>query len=193
MAEYKTSCKKLFEHVLQKFVSGNHFTPNHANDVKSPYSNFLQRVLNKSLVAFQKYNIYEKLLDYFFMSSFGRISRFPQLIEIVKLVMVLSHGQSVARRGFSVNKNLLVENVHEKSLVCQRIVFDHMKSNDYNSFDIPLEKDLVKSVKGSNRKYIDDLAEKKKKYINNQSIMALNQKKTLLENTIAELKKDSDA
>ena len=95
------------------------------------------------------------------MSSFGSISRFPQLIEIVKLVMVLSHGQSVARRGFSVNKNLLVENVHEKSLVCQRIVFDLMKSNDYNSFDIPLEKELVKSVKGSNRKYIDDLAEKR--------------------------------
>ena len=48
------------------------------------------------------------------------------------------------RRGFSVNKSLLVENMHAKSLVCQRIVVDHMKSNGYNSYDVPIDKKLIK-------------------------------------------------
>ena len=40
--------------------------------------------------------------------------------------MLLSHGQSASERGFSANKNLLVENLQEKSIECQRIVVDYM-------------------------------------------------------------------
>ena len=38
---------------------------------------------------------------------------FKKLVDIVKFLLVLSHGQSSVERGFSVNKNLLVENVQE--------------------------------------------------------------------------------
>ena len=47
---------------------------------------------------------------------------------VFKLLLCLSHGQASVERGFGVNSNLLVENMHEDSLIVQRIVHDHMKS-----------------------------------------------------------------
>ena len=47
---------------------------------------------------------------------------------VFKLLLCLSHGQASVERGFSVNSNLLVENMHEDSLIAQRIVQDHVKS-----------------------------------------------------------------
>ena len=45
---------------------------------------------------------------------------------VFKLLLCLSHGQASVERGFSVNSNLLVENMHEDSLIAQRISHDHM-------------------------------------------------------------------
>jgi len=40
----------------------------------------------------------------------------------VKLVLVLSHGNDSVEEGFSVNKELLIENMLEETVVSQRIV-----------------------------------------------------------------------
>jgi len=42
----------------------------------------------------------------------------------MKLILVLSHGNAAVESGFSVNGDMLVENLHEASLVAQRIVYD---------------------------------------------------------------------
>ena len=34
----------------------------------------------------------------------------------------MSHGQALVERGFSINSNLVVENMHEDNLIAQRIV-----------------------------------------------------------------------
>ena len=82
-------------------MSGNHFTAKDAIDAKSQYSNFLHSAVNKNFVTFQNYNIDEKRLDNF-LSYLENSSRFPQLIEVFKSVMVLSRKQSAAERGFNV-------------------------------------------------------------------------------------------
>ena len=92
---------------------------------------FLQTVVKKNLPAFRDYQIDENRSDQFFVRYFESCSRFATLIVIVKLVMVLSHGQSAVEHGFSTNKSLLIENLSEKSLINQRIVVDYMKSSDY--------------------------------------------------------------
>ena len=113
--------------------------------------------------------------------------------------MVLSHGQSASERGFSANKNLLVENLQEKSIECQRIVVDYMRSNGFQSYEVPITQKLIKCIKESHARYVNDLAERKKKSLNeersknleslNESIRTLHQKKNLLESTIEDLKK----
>ena len=42
--------------------------------------------------------------------------------RVYGIIFVICHGESAIERWFSVNKQLLVENVQEKSLVSQQIV-----------------------------------------------------------------------
>ena len=40
----------------------------------------------------------------------------------------MSHGQATVERGFSVNKEVLVENLSERSFIAQRIIHDDIES-----------------------------------------------------------------
>ena len=44
----------------------------------------------------------------------------------MKMVLVLSHGQATAERGFSVNKQVLEVNMQGKSLEAQRVICDEI-------------------------------------------------------------------
>ena len=203
MIEFPERSKKLFDRILESLISSKHFTSSKADSAKVEYANFLQTIVKKNGASYQDYQIDESLmsLDEFFMRYFDGTSRFSTLQEIFKFVLILSHGQSAIERGFSVNKNILVENLEEKGLISQRIIIDHMRAKDLKPTTIPVTKDLLVAVKNSHRKYTEDLAEKKKQELKNKSneelesinneISALNKKKVLLENTIEELNKDS--
>ena len=67
-----------------------------------------------------------------FDSSQDRLFKFmngdayKNLLEVVKLVLVLSHGQAAVERGFIVNKEAEVENLKGHTLIAMRTVTDHM-------------------------------------------------------------------
>jgi len=42
------------------------------------------------------------------------------------MALLLSHGQATIERGFSLNKELVVENQQEQSLVARRVIKDHI-------------------------------------------------------------------
>ena len=128
-------------------ISSHHFTANQADNAKSQYANFLQTIVNRNRSSFNDFNVDENRLDEFLMLYLESCSRFPELIEIAKFIMVLSHGQSASERGFSANKNLLVGNLQEKSIKCQRIVVDYMRSNGFQSYEVPITQKLIKCVK----------------------------------------------
>ena len=46
----------------------------------------------------------------------------------MKLLPLTSHGQSIVNRGFSVNKEVAVENLSERSFIAQRIIHGHIES-----------------------------------------------------------------
>lgn len=46
------------------------------------------------------------------------------------MALSLSHGNASVESGFSVNEDLLVENLQESSLINQRIVYDAIKFHD---------------------------------------------------------------
>ena len=53
-------------------------------------------------------------LDMFYMSH---LSRHVELRELMKLAIILSHGNVCVESGFSANEEMLVENMSEGSLV----------------------------------------------------------------------------
>ena len=69
--------------------------------------------------------------------------------------MIFSHGQASVKSGFSINSTIIVENLHEESLVAQRLVYDSVNSlGGIKKIDtIPINKEMLNSVKDSNRNY----------------------------------------
>ena len=82
----------------------------------------------------------------------------------------MSHGQATVEKGFSVNKEVEVENLKEHTLVAQRIVCDHVNSVG-RVLKVELSKPLLLLVKMSRQryeKYLDQEREKKKLNRNGQ-------------------------
>ena len=96
-------------------------------------------------------------------------SKFKYCWDVFKLIFILSHGQaSVVKRGFSIKKDLLKENVEEVSIVSQTIVFDHIC--DLSVTDIPFSNDFLKSCKLSHTRSTNGLELKKSDKIENEKI-----------------------
>ena len=73
--------------------------------------------------------------------------------------MCLPHGQATVERGFSVNANVIVENLQEESIVAQRIVHDRIC--EAGVLEVPLSKELLTSVRCSHQKYVTALEAKR--------------------------------
>ena len=77
-------------------------------------------------------------------------------------MLTLSHGQASVERGFSVNENLVVENLKESSPIAQRIIYDNMKSKELNPETTDITKHLVVGVRSAKQKYTAHLEEQRK-------------------------------
>ena len=77
--------------------------------------------------------------------------------------MTLSHGQAAVERGFSINNSLSIINVSEKSLVCKKLVKDHLLSNQQEAHTFPITSHLIHSVATARQKYKESLEEETKR------------------------------
>ena len=48
-------------------------------------------------------------------------AKHAKVLEVFRIIFTLSHGQAAVERGFSLNSELLVENLQEKTLVASRL------------------------------------------------------------------------
>ena len=65
------------------------------------------------------------------------------------LSFVLSHVQSEAERGFSINNNLLVENLKTESLTAQRSVQDFLNVSEVSVDKMEIGNVQIKSCKAT--------------------------------------------
>ena len=72
-------------------------------------------------------------------------------------IFTFSHGQGQIKRGFSIKKSLLVENMHEKSVCAQRLVSDFMKSSNEEVHEIEIENELILNCKAAHSKHKIDI------------------------------------
>ena len=104
----------------------------------------------------KEFNMDERL-DVFYMSH---LSCHVELREVVKLVMILSHGNACVESRFSANEEILVENMSEGSLVAQRMVFDGvMNEGGISNFDV--DRKMLKFVNNVHSEYVKQLEKQK--------------------------------
>ena len=80
---------------------------------------------------------------------------FNKLADIVKFVLILSHGQSSMERGITINKNLLVKKLQESSFIAQRLV---LIANCFEPHTFPIERNLIRRLNSSRQRYGLNLA-----------------------------------
>ena len=81
--------------------------------------------------------------------------------KVVKKILLLSHGQASVERGFSVNKEIAVENLKEESFVAQRYIYDHIVSVG-GILKVDLNKQLLLSASAARQRYAQYLEEQKR-------------------------------
>ena len=102
-------------------------------------------------------------LDSFLIGYMKGVAKFANLWKVSKIIFTLSHGQANIERGFSVNKELLIENMKQKSLVSQRIVCDQLSDYTNQLHEYKIEKKLFLSCKSVRMRYENHLREESDK------------------------------
>ena len=76
---------------------------------------------------------------------------YQELWHIVLIVLKLGHGNAQVESGFSVNKDLLVPNLQQRSLVALRRVYDSIKG--LNPASITVSQEMMKFARNAHSRY----------------------------------------
>ena len=141
-------------------------------------------------------------LDIFYRNVLADKAECTDLLDVCQMVLVLSHGNAEAERGFSVNKHILQDNMKERSMVAQRVV--HQAISKAGKFtNINIDKQMLGDVRQASlrrKQYLESqkqlkteeerLAEAKKRKAS--ALKELQAKKKRLEEETVEAKRSID-
>lgn len=88
--------------------------------------------------------------------------RFSELYDFIKIILTLSHGNAALERGFSINKECIVENQLGPSLIAQRVICDAVISNDKQLHPSMIEKDMILAARNAHNLYKEAVERNKK-------------------------------
>ena len=103
----------------------------------------------------------------------GLSDEYEDLLEFVKMFLMLFHGQSKIERGFSVNKQLLVKNLKGKSLVALWGIKCRKNISELSPETIKISSEWIKSVKEADRLCQYELGKLKKQKQESQKSLKL--------------------
>ncbi|XP_070386740.1 uncharacterized protein [Dermacentor albipictus] len=190
-------CLASFRRVLDALITAGRMSEHQRGTVLGEYTEFLQEEMH-NLRMFEK-NV--NRLDEFLTELMQFNSSCGELWKVVKLLLVLSHGQATVERGFSVNRQVAVENLKDLSYISQRIVCDAVDKAG-GVLNVPITKELRTAVSAARQQYAtyleaekkkqcDDVRESKRRCIDKE-IDAMKKRKKKLEATIADLHASAD-
>ena len=127
MSSNKEACSVKFKKVLRLLVNSERVKEEECDTLLQQFAMFLDSITVFGSERFANFQSAEDRVGTLFFECMANKS-YKSLFSVVKLILVLSHGQATVESGFSVNKELEVENFKEHTLVAQRIVCDHVNS-----------------------------------------------------------------
>ena len=116
----------------------------------------------QSTEKFATFDIYTDALHLLLGEFLHKNQKYNSFWRVCGNIFVFSHGQSAIERGFSINKQLLVDNLQEKSSVSQQIVYDHINYNEIKVQENDLSSGVLKSCRLANSRYITALEKVRK-------------------------------
>lgn len=161
MVAHPSACRERFKKVLTVLVSARRVKEQDCDAIVQQFGNFLDSIPVIGSDMFSSFNSSTQRVDEFF-STLMAGDTYAKLLDTVKLVLVLSHGQASVERGFSVNKEVEVEHMKAESLVAQRLICDHIRAVG-GVLNVPVTKKLLVSASMARQKYEGFLQDERKK------------------------------
>ena len=132
-----------------------------ADKAKSEFQTFVVEANGEKKEIFKNFSMANDRLDDFYSGLLD--DNYSSLFDVVKLVLIMSRGQAQVESGFSVNGDILVENLIEESVVAQRLVYSAILSAG-GVLKINYEdKSLLSAARSAHANYLIALDERKNK------------------------------
>ena len=173
------SCETALTATLQVLVNSQYVNGRDCDRILSEY----REMMAGEVVDLHSFKRKDMRLDKFY-AGVRESKQLKNLWIIMKLLMCLSHGQADVERGFSVNKEVEVENQKERTLVARRIIVDHIRTAG-GVMNVGITKEMLSHAKQARQRYRTFLEEEKKKRMNELK----GEKRKLLEDEIDSMKK----
>ena len=155
MVEFPEKHEYLFDKLLMKLVTYKKLVASVADLAKGEFSKFCETVVVESEEEFLSFDKDKDRLDYF-LWKFTDLKMYAKLQHVIKIVLILSHGQAQVEREFSSNKNLIDDNMSTDTIVALRSVHDYLKFHDLKAHEVEMTKDVLASCRQARKKYFDD-------------------------------------
>lgn len=154
-------CEVRMKRALQLLYENNRVSAKTAEKADEEFVKFYSLLKDPNIKAkFTNFNMDKEPLDTFYAQLMDNDNRFTELWNVTRMVLILSHGNASVESGFSVNEDLLLENMHEHSVVTQRQVYDAIH-NSGGMHTIVIDKKLLLSVRSARSRYQADLESKR--------------------------------
>ena len=121
-----------FERLLQFLLNGKWCLAEACDEILTPLKGFALEMKQNYLAEFLSFNMNTARLDECYW-NYMKDAKHLKVWEVFRIIFTLLHGQAAVERGFSVNSELLVENLQEKTLGASRFACSSVKS-DANHF-----------------------------------------------------------
>jgi hypothetical protein len=145
-----------FAGLVECLYTSQNITATVADTAKMQYSKLINVAQTEMKTLFENFVPGTTRLDEFYFNRLDNQREYAELWRVIKLILILSHGNAAVESGFSVNGDMLVENLHESSLVAQRTVFDSI-SYAGGVFGVSVDKRMMQYVRGARSQYDDSM------------------------------------
>ena len=152
IAQSPDACKTLLTRMLKSLVDAKRLQGSVCDEI---LQHFMRSVLSSELLQFKPG---QDRLDIFLHDKM--CTPYPKLWMAVRMALLLSHGQATIERGFSVNKEVVIENQQTKSLIARRLIKDHIIQAG-GILQVSITKQMMISVRSARSRYSQYLADKK--------------------------------
>jgi hypothetical protein len=197
-----SKCKPALEKCLQHLVNAGQVDQSKCDIILREYQILLDTIAEQpGSTPFASFDKSRNRIDNLYHSFLANSPQYTNLWPIVKLILSLSHGQASVERGFSINKELVVENQKESSLIARRLVTDHIREVG-GVRNVAINKTMLQFAANARHRYRNCLEmaaskqrneeQTKKRKQAEQDIDSLKAKKRCLEKDIQALRKEAD-
>jgi len=97
------------------------------DEILRQQSDYAASMIDKERDRFVNFDAVKSRVDIMMHESMAGKDMYSKLWNIVRMLIVLSHGQAAVQRGFSINKQAEEVHLQDETFVAMRIICDHVR------------------------------------------------------------------